>query len=164
MREFLDRVEFDLKRGEILDGDTRYVMLRADVLRTILFASTLPGPASSHPAANAVTEFGGRSLRRYHNETGPSRAALREVVTHTAAALGWGIWRFAVAGDTEVLEVKNSPFAQAGEADHPACYPIVGLFRALCDLDGNNNASVTETHCVSMGASACRFESTPASV
>lgn len=160
MQNFLDRVDFDLTKGEILDGSTRYVMLRADVVQAILGALTVNSQSGSHPAATAVAELGGRSLRRYRAETYGSAAGLREVVSQTAAALGWGTWAIEDNGKTTVLEVRNSPFACAGNAAHPTCHPIAGLFSALVDPELNTTA--TETRCVSMGAEVCRFEATPA--
>ena len=160
MQDFLDRVEFDLTKGEILDGSTRYVMLRADVVQAMLHALPAHNQTGRHPAANAVAELGGRSLRRYRAETNRSDAGLREVVSQTAAALGWGTWTFAGNGAAQVLEVSNSPFACAGTAEHPTCHPIAGLFSAL--VDPELNTKVTETQCVSIGDDVCRFETTAA--
>lgn len=161
MQHFLERVIFDLEEGQIADDNIRYVMMRADVVRTILQALTNPGSSAPHPAAAAVTRFGGQSLDKYQSESGGSQGALWQVVTHTAASLGWGVWTVTPAGDAFSVEVRNSPFTSVHQTTHATCFPIVGMLQAVLNLDPNATNTIAETDCVSMGADICRFKVAP---
>ena len=84
-------------------------------------------------------------------------------VAETAPQLGWGLWRFDLAGDAIRLEVRNSPFANGfGPSDHPVCHGIAGMVRAVSTLVFGRPATARETACSAMGAPACLFEAHPA--
>lgn len=150
--------------GAIHDGDTRYLILRADSLAG-LFRRLAPAARAEAllAFAAAVEEAGGRSAARYLQDSGDLIALLQTIETR-AAALGWGRWSFQREGD-DVLElsVDDSPFASAYDAaDAPVCAAITGMFTALAALVFGRPARVHETACVACGAARCRFHATPA--
>ena len=60
--DFRQRLTFDLARGELRDGDTRYLILREDSLMGLF--KRLPGPARADALktmAASVTGHGARS-------------------------------------------------------------------------------------------------------
>ena len=158
-----DRLVFDSARGAVLDGDRRYVLMRADVLMG-LFAN-LEGPAREAALdafARSVHAHGAGSVRAYRDSAGIE--ALPAMMEAAAASLGWGRWRFDAAHlrDTAApglaLTVDDSPFATAAPAGTlRACHAIAGMLQALGDALWSRPAAARETECVASGARACRF-------
>ena len=147
--------------GEIKDGETRYVVFRADVIASI--ANGLPKETKRQVLErfqSAVQTNGGRSLKTYLEMIGNEHAALLDTVTDTAASLGWGEWDFSHSPEKLSLSVNNSPFAEF--SDHQAegyCAPILGMFSAVvATLFGDRDIRVAETQCAGKGASNCVFD------
>ncbi len=160
-RGLRERLRWDAGRGAILDGGTRYLMIRADSLMG-LFARL--GPAVREAALEAfrasLREHGARSAARYRDAGGGDREALIAAIERGAADLGWGRWRLRDEGGGRVLlEVDDSPFAAGhGPADGPVCAPIAGMLEAVAGLLLGEPASARELECAAGGAARCRFE------
>ncbi len=162
---FRERLTWDLGRGEIRDGEIRYLMMRADALMGVLhhLPAEMRGAVLSAFAAS-VQAHGGGSARKYRQMGAGAPDALLQVIAATAPQLGWGSWRFvgSAAGRLE-LEVANSPFAAGhGPSDGPVCGPVAGMLAAVAEMVLERPARVRETACAAAGAPACRFEALPA--
>ncbi len=149
--------------GGLFDGDVRYLLLRADTLAG-LFERL--GPAARAEAlaafADAVAEYGGRSIARYA-EAGGSRGELLALMAATAPALGWGRWEFDDRrSDCLVLQVQASPFTGLGDGSGPSCAPIAGMLRALASRWLGPDCLSLETACRAQGAGHCEFRATAA--
>ena len=153
MSDFLDRVAVNTDDGEILDGDCRYVMLRADVLMGAI--RNVPEEQRKgvlQALAEATFEGGSESLQSYADELGDDHEAL-----------GWGAWHFEKLSDTVIkLSVRNSPFADGfGFSKSPVCAPIVGLLCAMAERVFGRAAAVAERNCTTCGSDECTFEAYP---
>jgi predicted hydrocarbon binding protein len=158
-----DRLVFDTARGAVLDGDRRYVLVRADVLMG-LFAN-LEGAARDaalEALGRSVHEHGAGSVRAYREAAGVE--VLPAMMEEAAASLGWGRWRFDTAhlhdraAPALALTVDDSPFAAAAPGGTlRACHAIAGMLEALGDALWSRPAAARETECVASGAAACRF-------
>jgi len=157
--DFRQRLVFDLARGELRDGDTRYLMLREDSLMGLFKGLTGPARADAFKAfAASVAEHGERSAARYRAGEGEAGDLLATIAA-TAAQLGWGVWRFSrtEAGELE-LEVKNSPFAHGyGASLEAVCAPIAGMLGAVASIVFDAPAQAGENLCASAGGAVCRF-------
>ena len=160
MNDFWQRAQ--IGNGEIKDGETRYVMFRADVIAAMI--NDLPAGVKQQVLSSfrsAVQKNGGRSLQNYLGMVGGDHGALLDMLVSTAAALGWGEWHFDFVENHLTLQVNNSPFAEfTSEANNGCCAPILGMFSALAETL-LNGAQVKEVSCVSLGADHCRFEASP---
>lgn len=159
---FDERLVRDFERGELRDGDFRYMLIRADTLMGIF--RTLPQAeraAALDAFKAAVVEYGSRSARSYQAKlASEDRRRLFDVIAATAPQLGWGRWRFIDAGDGLTVEVDNSPFAAGhGPSDTPVCHAIAGMLTASGTLALGGPVSAVETRCAAQaGAGPCRFE------
>lgn len=157
MGGFLERAIW--AEGRILDGEIRYLMLRADVLMGLF--RRLDGAArlqALEAFAASVREGGRRSAEHYRRLGAADRAALLTAIEATAPELGWGRWRFETGDDGWRLAVEDSPFAAGfGPAEAPVCAPIRGMLGALADLLLGPGARIAEVACAAAGAEACRF-------
>jgi predicted hydrocarbon binding protein len=161
--DFRQRLTFDLARGELRDGDARYVMLREDSLMGLFRRLSEPARADAFKAfAESVSEHGARSAARYLARDGDAGNLLATIAA-TAPQLGWGVWHFSRAGAGELrLEVKNSPFARGyGATPEAVCAPITGMFAAVAAIVFDAPAQVQEEHCASAGGAVCRFSARP---
>ncbi len=144
-----ERLFFDTERGQVLDQDRRYVLMRADVLMGLF--SELPEHSRADALAalsRSVFRHGGNSVRAYALGTDSAPEALFKTVGMGAASLGWGVWTFEHGLNTCILRVKNSPFARAASpSQHPLCAPILGMFQAVCSHAWQRPATVLETRC-----------------
>lgn len=161
MTSFWDRAQTNPQTGEILDGETRYLALRVDVL-----AATINGLGDAHKRAvlesfrRAVYTHGGASLRRYVEMLDGDSAELLNTVAATAADLGWGRWAFTRHGDDMSLVVTNSPYTEIDRFDdHALCTPILGLFEALVEIVLGRHTTVVEHKCAALDGEACVFMS-----
>jgi predicted hydrocarbon binding protein len=155
--DFRQRLTSDLVRGELRDGDTRYVMLREDSLRGLFRRLSEPARADALKAfAASVTECGARSAARYLASDGGDLLATIEA---TSPQLGWGTWRFSRAATGELnLEVENSPFAHGyGTSAQAVCAPITGMLVAVAAIVFDAPAQAAEHVCASAGGTVCRF-------
>jgi hypothetical protein len=162
-----DRIVFDTARGALLDGDRRYLLVRADVLMG-LFAN-LEGAAREAALdafGRSVHEHGAGSVRAYRDAAGAD--ALPAMMEGAAASLGWGRWRFDAARLHDAaapalsLTVDDSPFAAAApRGSMRACHAIAGMLEALGDALWSRPAAAQETACAAAGADACRFVVVP---
>jgi len=157
MSEFLGRLSW--RDGRILDGDIRYLMLRADVLMDVFRRLTPSAREEAFEAfARSVRDGGRRSAERYRKLGAGDAERLLATIESTAPQLGWGLWSFAVDDGGWDLGVVDSPFAAAyGCAEAPVCAPIRGMLLALADLLLGGRAEVREVACVAVGAETCRF-------
>ncbi|MEM7467905.1 MAG: hypothetical protein AAF387_13610 [Pseudomonadota bacterium] len=108
MSEFWERAIKDSERGEIRDGDTRYVMFRTDVIAAMVNQLPIEARAAAlESLANAVRTQGGKSLSRYLDMVGGDVEALLKTVSVTAPALGWGKWQLHRTDSTLQLVVEK---------------------------------------------------------
>jgi len=152
---FLQRARWDDTRGEIRDGDIRYMMIRADALMGLFRQLPIAERGLALVAlADSIYEHGGRSARTYQTMGADDADALLAVISETAPQLGWGLWQFARPGnDSLSLVVKNSPFANGyGSSDTPVCAAIVGMLRAVGMLVYAGPCRVSEQRCASVSA------------
>lgn len=147
----------DSTRGELREGETRYLLLRSDSLMGMFLRLAEPERSAAFRAlADSVAEHGGRSAERYYRE---NPEGLLEGVATKAAQLGWGVWRFSHGTSGELhLEVRNSPFAHGhGSSAIPVCAAIAGMLRAVAERVFGAAVSAHEHACAAMGSEACRF-------
>lgn len=157
---FRARLEWDLARGELRDGDVRYLLIRDDTLMGLF--RNLPEPARAaalEAFARSVVEHGTRSARRYQTMGAAEARALLGVIEATAPQLGWGVWRFTeTTGRTLALEVENSPFAAGyGPSPQPVCHAIAGMLEAVGALALGGDVRATEQACAAQGHARCSF-------
>lgn len=161
-----ERLRFDTAQGEVLDGDRRYVLLRADVLMG-LFARLPEAERVRALGAFGASAFehGGASVRAYARTVPGDASALFRTVGEGAASLGWGAWRYELGASTGRLHVHNSPFARFSPASTtPCCAPIAGIFRAVCEQTWGHAVTVEELQCAAVRIEArddvheCVFE------
>ncbi len=157
MTGFLARARW--REGRILDGEIRYLMLRADVLMGIFQRLSPSARAEALEAfAEAVREGGRASAEHYRALGDAGTAELLAIIEATAPELGWGRWSFEIGPGGWDLRVENSPFAAGfGPAEAPICAPIRGMLGALGGMLLGPGASATETACAATGAASCRF-------
>lgn len=161
--DFRQRLTFDPVRGELHDGDTRYVILREDSLMGLFKHLPEPARADAFKAfAASVTEHGARSAGRYL-AGGGGAGDLLATIAATAAQLGWGVWRFSRTEAGELrLEVQNSPFARGyGASSEAVCAPITGMFGAVASIVFDAPVEAEENLCASAGGAICRFSARP---
>ena len=158
MSEFWERANRDTARGEITDGDTRYVMFRTDVVAaTVNQLSEEARVEVLKSFAKAVETHGGKSLARYFDMVGRNEQALLDTVTVTAPQLGWGVWKFTRDERKLRLEVSNSPYvAFEPSASNPCCAPILGMFTALAKMLFER-VTVEEVSCAGGATDTCVF-------
>jgi len=150
-------VNADPARGELREGDVRYLLIRTDSLMGLF--KRLPEPAGSAALAafaDSVAEHGGRSAERYLSEL--NQEELLQKIESTACRLGWGVWKFEREGDSIGLTVENSPFAQGhGPSAAPVCAAIAGMLQAAATLVLGRECRAKETSCAAAGGASCRF-------
>lgn len=154
------RLEFDLERGEVRDGEVRYLLIRPDALMGIFRGLAEPARGEALAAfARSVRERGARSARRYQALGADDAGKLLATIEATAPQLGWGRWRFLEHGPSAVrLEVANSPFAAGfGESPGPVCAAVVGMLETVARLAFGGQWQVVEDHCSAQGRARCRF-------
>jgi len=168
LASFSERAVRDTDRGEIRDGDARYMMIRADALMGLF--RNLDDDARNQALAalaDSILEHGGRSAKMYQSMDlglGEDEARkLLSVIEGTAPELGWGRWSFARddAGSL-TLSVGNSPFvAGFGDSEVPVCAGALGMFAAVSSLVLGrelSTADVEEHSCAAVtGDTHCRF-------
>jgi predicted hydrocarbon binding protein len=143
------RLHFDVARGQVLDEDRRYLMMRADVFMGLFNALAPEARAQALAAlADSVALHGAASVRAYAAQPGMDRERLLQAMAANAAALGWGAWTFAPDGPALRLTVANSPFAALARFDEPgACHAITGMLRALGSALWGLPCEARELHC-----------------
>jgi len=170
---FSDRVQRDVERGEIRDGDARYLMIRADVLMG-LFHRLDPADArrALQALGDSVHENGAKSARMYQRMgigAGSSEnERLLSTIESTAPQLGWGKWSInsgngevasTDAGREFLLRVENSPFAFGfGASSEPVCTPICGMLTVVGEMVLGGSVTAVETRCRAVeGDGDCTF-------
>jgi uncharacterized protein len=158
---FHARLQIAPERGEMRDGDIRYLMMRPDALMGAFMRLPDAARADALAALGAsVADHGGRSVTAYRDNGAANPEALLSVITVTSAALGWGVWEVhpAAAGELEIT-VRNSPFAAgAGRSDSPVCAAITGILSAVAPLIAGSGAKARETACAAQtGENCCHF-------
>ena len=149
-------MKHDVARGELAEGAARYLLIRHDSLMGLF--QRLPEPARSEALAAfaaSVAEHGARSAQTYQAED-PQH--LLTNVAAKASQLGWGSWMFTHEGESIVLTVRNSPFAQGfGNSAHGVCAPIAGMLQAVASLVLGADARAEEISCAATGGASCVF-------
>lgn len=167
-----ERLRFDTARGQVLDGDRRYVLVRSDVLMGMFEGMQPAGRAQALEAfARSVFRYGSDSVRAYHRVADPGGVQLFNIVAAGASSLGWGVWHFDLATQSCRLRVVNSPFAAAAPgATSPTCAAIVGMVQAVCTHAWKTPSVAHETQCSACSAGVgseaavdgvCTFECFP---
>lgn len=165
------RLHFDTARGQVLDADRRYVLLRTDVLMGLF--EELPAAARTEALrafGRAVARRGAESVRAYAGAVG--NEGLPALMEGAAASLGWGRWELTArapagataSGDAAAaswrLAVENSPFAAASApgATGPVCHAIAGMLEAVAGALGGRPAAAREIRCAAEhGGDTCHF-------
>lgn len=160
MGDLRKRMRHDAELGCLLDGDRRYVLMRADVLMGIVRA--VPERLRDEVLAAmlaSTADGGGRSARAYYDYVGRDPLRLLGVMVDSASDLGWGRWSFDPVTETGLtLHVRSSPFAAGyGAADRPICAPIAGMLQSVGSLIFAESVRVVESRCEAMGHEACQF-------
>lgn len=149
-----------------MDGDRRYLMMRADVLMGLFreMPAELRLPAMQALAAS-VRKRGGGSAKAYFEATGHQPQALVDTIARYSRELGWGCWHVEASGaDAIEVTVEDSPFAEGfGPSADPVCHAIVGMLQAVGTIVFGQPASVVETCCAAQeGVDRCAFRVVPA--
>lgn len=166
-----ERLQFDTARGQVLDANRRYVLVRPDVLMGMF--AFLPAPASQQALAalaRSVFTHGSDSVRAYADPADPASLRLFDAVAQGASSLGWGVWEFELGERSCRLQVRNSPFAAAfRQMRSPACAPIAGMLQAVCSHAWKQDCVAVEVECSACAAAGdaeheglCRFQASPA--
>jgi predicted hydrocarbon binding protein len=144
-----ERLHFDVARGQVLDADRRYVLLRADVLMGMFAFLSQPASGEALLAfARSVATYGSGSVRAYDDPADPASLQLFDAVAQGASSLGWGVWSFEPGPRSCRLTVRNSPFAAAfRKMGRPACAPIAGMMQAVCSHAWKQDCAVVEVEC-----------------
>lgn len=145
-----ERLFFDLSAGQVMDGERRYVLMRADVLMGIFDELDEPGRTEALQAlGRSVYRQGADSVRAYLRELGAE--ALLRAMENGSASLGWGRWSLSAEPGLLRLRVDNSPFAQAARRHEGlACHAIAGMLGAVATTLWSMPAQAHEMQC------ACR--------
>ena len=150
-----ERLAFETSQGQVMDADRRYVLVRADVLMGMF--DLLPDPVGAQAMAafaESVFRFGSGSVRAYADPADPDSKKLFAAVAAGAASLGWGVWAFDIGHRDCQLTVRNSPFAAASQSQRPACSPILGMLRAVCEHAWKAPCVVEEVVCCAAAPSS----------
>ena len=145
--------------GRLSYRGARYLLIRPETLAALQHAlEAALGAGAGECLAAGGRAGGGRATGSL---TGVARERV-EALLAMGSTIGWG--RFALerfAPGELVVTVTGSPFAEAyGAARAPVCHLTRGVLEALGSAVLAGRPRVTETACVAMGASACRFEAT----
>ncbi|MEP6720066.1 MAG: V4R domain-containing protein [Variovorax sp.] len=156
-----ERLFFDLSAGQVMDGERRYVLMRADVLMGAFDQLEESARAEALRAlGHSVYRQGADSVRAYVRELG-SEALLR-AMENGSASLGWGRWTLTAEPGLLRLRVDNSPFARSTRRHMiPACHAIGGMLSAVATTLWSEPAEAHETQCACMTNHAhltCLFE------
>jgi predicted hydrocarbon binding protein len=153
-------VKHDAARGEITEGDARYLLVRHDSLMGLFRRlSEADRIAALQAFSDSLAEHGGRSASRYAAADGER---FLDKVASKAGELGWGTWSLKRTADGLELAVENSPFAQGyGESVTPVCAPIAGMLRAVAGLVLGVPVEAREGRCAAQGAARCEFTAGP---
>lgn len=159
---FRERLAWIPERGELRDGEARYVLIRHDSLMGMFRNLSEPARSAALEAlASSVAAHGARSAERYRRAGGGGDALLATIQA-TAPQVGWGVWRLERTGAELRLEVTNSPFAAGhGPSSAPVCAPIAGMLQAVASLVLGAPSQAREEACAAAGAPACRFRAAP---
>jgi predicted hydrocarbon binding protein len=147
--------------GGIHDGDIRYLLLRADSLMG-LFKRLDPGVRMQafNAFAESLAENGRKSIEARMLRQNLSPAELYDDLARSSGShLGWGAWTYRrISLQRFEVDVANSPFAQGyGPAEHPVCFPIVGMLTAIGQLVLGTPVQVAETTCAAVSRNLCHF-------
>lgn len=91
---------------------------------------------------------------------------LFDLASKILSTVGWGIvvpYNVSNGGGTAIIELRNSPLAQAylslnKKADAPVCYYTAGLFSGALENASGNKTICIEHSCAAQGNKACIFE------
>lgn len=159
---FRERLSFDPSGGTLHDETRRYMMIRPAALMGIFRRLDTDARMEALAALQAsIFEQGSHSARAYvaHADT---TEELMTIIPATAADLGWGRWNLTRAGDSLLLEVAFSPFADGfGPSESPVCHAITGMLQGIAGILTGRPARARETECAAMGAARCRFRTDP---
>jgi son of sevenless-like protein len=164
----LENVQWSADSGAITFNDVRYMLIRPDTIVDLQKAvEAMVGPESCAGAMMAGGHTGGsRSSRRYKEVFGYSDQQIVAFMCRMGGEIGWG--RFSLieldtASKRLVVEVADSPFAQAyaGDKPHASEFPVCHMIRVV--LAGmaagifGGDVTAEETSCIAKGDPICRF-------
>lgn len=158
---FRERLVWDADRGEILDRDIPYLLIRPDSLMGIFrFLPEADRLAAFEAFAKSIAQHGRGSAESYQALGDEQADALLATIANTAPQLGWGIWSLVRTGDDRLtLSVRNSPFVVGyGESSVPVCAAIQGMLEAVGGIVFGAEVIARETGCAAAGAETCSFE------
>jgi predicted hydrocarbon binding protein len=159
---FRERLIFDASGGTLHDEARRYMMIRPAALMGIF--RRLPTDARTEALAAlqaSIFEQGSDSAQAYVAHAGTAEG-LMTIIPATAADLGWGRWNLTRAGESLLLEVADSPFADGyGPSEGPICHAITGMLQGVAGILTGRPARAREIECAAMGAAQCRFHTDP---
>lgn len=177
----LDGLEYEASSGRLSYKGVRYLLIRPETLVAFQLAIEAEvGPEKCAELMQAGGFTGGAlSARRYRDAFGYSDREIAEFMCRMGGEIGWGhftLVRLDVAGREMIVEVLDSPFAEAYRALRPlspgpplphrqkasggegVCHFIRGVLAGLgAGLFGGEVASA-ETTCQARGDPLCRFE------
>lgn len=149
--KIIERMTWDTEKGQILDEDRRYVLIRADVLMGIFDGlDTTAREEALCSFQRSVSQNGLDSILSYWEQIQKDAKKLLDSMIAISAELGWGAWSLQDYQPHLIeIEVKNSPFAAAsGVQSNPVCYPIVGIMEAMGQLIFDKKVQVIEKYCL----------------
>jgi len=164
--EILDDLHFET--GRLAFKDVRYMLIRPDTVVDFQKAvEALVGPEKCAEAMMAGGYTGGsRSSKRYKDVFDYSDEEIVAFMCRMGGNIGWG--RFSLveldaAGKRLVIEVQDSPFAEAYVRDAPlaaplpVCHMIRGVLAGMAAGMFGGDVASEETMCVARGDPVCCF-------
>jgi predicted hydrocarbon binding protein len=162
--EILDNLK--VETGRLTFRDVRYMLIRPDtVVDFQKSVEEMVGPERCAEAMMAGGYTGGsRSSKRYKEVFGYTDEEIVAFMCRMGGEIGWGKFGLIDLNATDkrlVIEVEDSPFAEAYGRDQPSSFPVCHMIRGVlagmaAGIFGGDVAS-EETECVAKGDSVCRF-------
>ena len=162
--EILD--DLKIETGWLTFKDVRYMLIRPDTVVDFQRAvEEMVGPERCAEAMMAGGYTGGsRSSKRYKEVFGYTDEEIVAFMCQMGGEIGWGkfsLIELDVAGERLVIEVEDSPFAEAYGRDQPSSFPVCHMIRGVLAgmAVGIFGADVVsdETLCAAKGDPVCRF-------
>lgn len=143
-------------RGALALGGARYLLIRPETL--VELQKAVEGALGERAAACIAA--GGRAggARATAALDGTTEERVRRLL-RIGGEIGWGEFALERLTATELaVSVRRSAVAEAyGPSTAPVCHLIRGVLESLAAAAFGRPATVVETACAAMGASACRF-------
>ncbi len=165
-------LEYEVAAGRLSFKGVRYLLARPETLVALQLAVEAEvGPEKCARLMQAAGFTGGAlSARRYREAFGYSDREVAEFMCCMGGEIGWGrftLARLDVTGQEMVVEVEDSPFAEAYLALVPSpplsggegvCHLIRGVLAGLGAGLFGGEVTARETACRARADVVCRFE------